>query len=229
MAKDASIVAINGENPIALCKSSLCLPSAAFTDQADNGKTESRHQDRIGEGVGRSGTGHASSQPAGSRAVPASHHDLGLHPNHLELASGLSYPPSSRLFSSNWPASCTSSSPATMPENGVIYPVHPFNHHAGQPVPPPPVTGSYLIYPVHPFNPHANHQRPPPPVAGSYLPPAMVYPTTGPSPDVLLSMLRMDPRYTGLFSYAPFSSAPVQQQQHGLALYTGPAHSGAPL
>jgi len=229
MAKDASTVMINGENPIALCKSSLCLHGAAFTDQGDNGETESLHRDRIAEVVGRSGTDEASNQLAGSRAVPASYHNLGLLPNHLEPASGLSYLPSSRPFSSNWPVGHTSSSPATMLENGVIYPVHPFNHQAGQPVPPPPVTGSYMIYPLHPFNPHANQQTPPPPVAGSYLPSATVYPAPGPSPDVLLYMLWMDPHYTGLFRYAPFPSVSVQQQQHGLAFHTGPAHSGTPL
>jgi hypothetical protein len=111
----------------------------------------------------------------------------------------------------------------------VIYPVHPFNLHVGQPMRPPLMTGSYLIYPVHAFHPHANQPTPPQPVAGSYMPSAMVYPATG-SPDVLLSMLRpgpgMDPNYTGLFSY---SSVPVQQQQHGLAFHTGLAHSSTPL
>ena len=206
------------------------LTEGCLQDQVDNGKTESRHPGRTAEGVGGSGRDEASAQLAGSRAIPTSYYTLGLHPKHLELAGSLSYPHSSLPFSSNLPVAHTPSSPATTPENGVIHPIHPFNHHASQPIPPPPVGGPFVIYPVNLFNPHANQPTPPPPMAGSYLPPAMVYPASGPSQDALLSMLRMDPRYANLFSYAPgpFSSVPVQQQQ-GFAFQTGPPYPGTPL
>jgi hypothetical protein len=171
----------------------------------DNGKTESKHPDS----TAKSGTDEAG------------RHTLELHPNDFELAGGL-LDASPLLFSPNLPNAHSPSPAATTSGHGVIYPTNPFNAHASQQLPPPP----YVIYPVHPFNPHTN-QPTPPPLVGSYFPSAM-YPATGPSPDALLSLLRMDSRYANLVNYAPISLAP-QQQQFGYAFQTGAPYPGTPI
>jgi hypothetical protein len=173
---------------------------AAFTDREDN-RTSRGDESRT--------------QLTDNKPFPAIHHTLGLHPNHLEVAGSSLF---SLLFNPNVPVIHSPISPATAPENGVIHPVHPFNPYTGQPVPPLPAGSSYVIYPVHPID---------PPTPSSYAPPAMAHPTSGLSPDALLTMLRMDPRYASLFSYTPFSQTPVQHQ-HGFAVQTGTPFTGAP-